>query len=273
MVVLVTGAKGFVGSRLVNFLKKKGYEVLSFEGDMTKQEDIQNFSANRKIEAVIHLAAVINAKKRVIFQKVNVEGTKRIIDLSRRLGAGRLIFLSSIRILSAARDTYIDSKREAEKIVVNSGLPYIILRPSMVYGPGDKKNIGFLLKLAKIMPMMPVFNFRMQPVFIDDLVKVISACLSVSASQTINIVGPEIITFADLLAHLKLLGFKFYKLNAPCFFSFLIKIFSFLPFFPLPRWQVKTLLADEIFEEHQWRELFKIKETPFIEGLSKTLML
>lgn len=273
MAVLITGGTGFIGSHLISFLRKRGEEVILFQGDISKIEDVENFQPVQKVEALIHLAAVVNQKDKSIFGKVNVEGTKNIIELGRRLQVGRLIFLSSIRVLSSSGDPYVDSKKEAEKIVVNSGLPYLILRPSMVYGPGDKKNIGFLLKLAKIMPMMPVLNFRMQPIFIDDLIKVIFACLGVSTNQTINIVGPEIITFTDLLAHLKVLGFKFYKLNAPRFFSFLIKIFSFLPFFPLPRWQVKTLLADEIFEEHQWRELFKIKETPFIEGLSKTLRL
>lgn len=272
MAILITGARGFIGSCLVSFLAKKGCEIVDFLGDITKLEDTQNFTTNKKIEVVIHLAAVISNKDRRIFQRVNIEGARNIIEMSKRLEAGRLIFLSSIRVLSNSNDPYIDSKREAEQLVINSGLPYIILRPSMIYGPGDNKNIGFLLKLARIMLIIPVLNFRIQPIFIDDLTKAICACLNLSANQIINMVGPEIISFETILKYLKDFGYKFWKINAPAFFSGLIRVISFLPFFPLTSWQIKTLLSNEVYKGDDWQKLLNVAATPFAKGLEATLV-
>lgn len=273
MAILITGATGFVGSRLVPFLSEKGYEIVEFSGDIARREDTRNFTTNKKIEAVIHLAAVINAKKRDIFQVVNAEGTKNIINLSCRLRAGRLVFLSSIRILSASRDPYIDSKKEAEKAVLNSGLPYIILRPSMVYGPGDKKNISFLLKYAKIMPMAPVLNFRMQLIFLEDLIRIIEAALHCPANTTLNIVGPEILSFKEILRIIKKQSKKkFLIINCPRFFNWLLRALACLPFFPLPRWQIQTLLSDEVYQGDDWQKLLGLEATPFVEGLRRTLI-
>lgn len=273
MAILITGGTGFIGSHLVSFLQKKGEKVILFQGDISKIENVENFHPVQKVEALIHLAAAVNSKDKSVFWKVNVGGTKNIVNLGRRLRVERLIFLSSIRVLSSSSDPYIDSKKEAEKIVVNSGLPYVILRPGMIYGPGDKKNIGFLLKLANIMPVMSVFNFRMQPLFIDDLIQAIYACLNASISQTIDVVGSEILSFKEILLIFKKQNKKnFLLINCPRFFSWLLRALASLPFFPLPRWQVKTMLTDEIYVGDDWQKLLNVAATPFAKGLEATLV-
>lgn len=272
MAILVTGGTGFIGSRLAEQLKKNGNEVVLFSGDISKKEDTRGFRGDEKVDVLIHLAAVISHKNKKILEGVNINGTNNVIEMGRRLGIKRLIFLSSIRVLSKSNDPYIDSKRAAEECVVNSGLPYIILRPSMVYGPGDNKNIGFLVKLAKILPIMPVLNFRLQPIFIDDLIKAICACLNLPVNQIINIVGPEVISFEIILNYLKEFGYKFWKINAPAFFSGLIRAISFLPFFPVTSWQTKTLLSDEVYKGDDWQKLLNINTTPFVEGLKSILI-
>lgn len=92
MAILITGARGFIGSHLVPFLKEKGYEIILFNGDVSNKKDIENFKVNGEIETVVHLAAVLDKKEKQIFNKVNVLGTKNIVDLCRRINAGRLIF-------------------------------------------------------------------------------------------------------------------------------------------------------------------------------------
>lgn len=272
MAILITGGKGFVGSALVSFLKENGQEVILFEGDISNREEVLKFKSDRYIKAIIHLAGVLNKKNREAFRRINVEGTKNIVDLGKKIGVGRLIFISSLRVLSSFSDPYIDSKRKAEKIVVNSDLPYIILRPSMIYGPGNDKNIGFFIRVAKFMPIMPLLNFKMQPVFIDDIIKIISACLNYQSGTILDIAGPETITFADLLRNLKSLNYKFYIVNLPSFFSFAVKLFSFLPFFPLMPWQAKRLLSNEVFNGLSWSKSFNTKPTLFSEGILRTIV-
>jgi len=270
MSILITGAQGFVGSRLVSFLKEAGFDVISFDSDICDRQAVLNYPGDKKIDTVIHLAGVLSSRDRSLFQKINVDGTKNVVDLCKKLNVDRLIFMSSLRVLSAQKnDPYVNSKKEAENSVINPGVPYIILRPSIIYGPGDNKNISFLLRLIKTLPMAPVFNFRLQPIFVDDAVCAIVKCLDLPPNQTINMAGRETISYADLLDFLKSKGYKIHTLNTPKLFNFLLKAFSYLPFSPVPHWQIKTLLADEIFEEYGWLELFKLKPTSLAEGLTK----
>lgn len=264
MVILITGHNGFIGSHLIPYLKSLGHQIVLFVGDVSDKKSIDNFQCKEKIDFIIHLAAVVNKKNKKVFEKVNVEGTRNIIEFCRQLNVKKFIFLSSIKVLSISKDPYTSSKRSAEKIVINSGLPYVIIRPSMIYGPRDNKNIGFLLKIAKFLPIMPLFDFKMQPVFIGDLIKIIYKCLEELDNKIFNIVGSETITFLDLLLGLKSSKkYKFFIIRMPRLFNFLIKIFSFLPFFPIPHWQVKGLLDNEVLNGCDWQKLFNIKATPF----------
>ncbi len=272
MAVLITGAKGFVGSRLVFFLEEAGFDLVYFNGDIADRQAVLSWSSDKKIEAVIHLAAIMGGRDRSLFKKINIDGTGNLIELCKKIKAERLIFMSSLRVLSSEKDDpYVNSKKEAENLVVNSGVPYVILRPSMIYGPGDKKNIGFLLKIVRILPIVPVFNFRMQPLFVDDVAKVITACLNAAPNQIINLAGQEIISYAGLLELLQAKGYKIRAIKAPRLFNFLFRVFSYLPFSPMPNWQVKTLLADEIFEASQWPELLNVKWTSLDEGMIKII--
>ena len=270
MAILITGGRGFIGSRTITLLKENGYDAVCFEGDIANRNQVLSFQPEKEIETVIHLASVINKKNIEAFKKVNVEGTQNIVDFCRKNRVKRLVFLSSLKVLSRLGNPYIDSKREAEKIIFNSEIPYIILRPSMVYGPRDNKNIGFLLKLAKILPIMPGLKFRMQLLFVDDLAKIIMGSLSLPPNQIVNIAGRSV-SYMNLLEMLKGLGYKFSIINWPNFFNSILKIACGLGFSRIPAWQIDSLLADEIFEEYGWREIFNIKETPFEEGISKVL--
>lgn len=271
MAILITGAKGFVGSALSDFLKRTGREIVLLEADIADKKEVLDFKYDGPIETIVHLAGVIGGKNNDAFKRVNIEGTKNITELGRKLQVKKIVFISSLRVLSSLSDPYIDSKREAEKIVVSSGLPYVVLRPSIIYGPGDNKNFAFLLRLIRILPLVPIFNFRMQPIFVDDIVFAIAKCLDLPASQTIDLAGTEIVSYRDLVLLLKARGYKIRTINMPRLFGALLKFFSWLPFSPMTSWQVKTLLSDEIFIRSQSWSLLEIKTTPFSEGLDKLL--
>lgn len=267
MKVLITGAKGFLGKHVVARLIRAGHETICFKGDIGDAD----LELPLDVDAIVHLAAVVGNKNRRLFKRVNVMGTRYIIERAKADGVKKIIFISSLRVLSKEKNLYIESKRQGEKIVVNSSLPYIILRPSLLYGPGDKKNIVFLAGLAKKMRLAPVFKFRMQPIFVDDMAEMIYQSFDLVPDKIINIAGSQIISHVDFLLALKGLGYKFAILNWPRFFSGLLKLISFLPFLLISRQQIKTLLADEIYPEYGWQKIFKITEKPFKEGLAETL--
>jgi len=270
MTILITGGSGFIGSKLVTFLKNQGQEVIVFQGDITEPDSFNRYQGSR-VEAVIHLAGKTSGRPTSDFFRINSQGANNVTEFCHRQEVGRLIFFSSIKVLSKLNNPYIVSKRKAEEIIAGSGVPYVIIRPSLVYGPGDSKNIGRLINLAGKLPVLPVSNIKFQPVYLDDLLEAVLGCLKIAPNRVVNLAGLETIAVVDILRILKGQGFKARPLVLPKIFNRLIWLLALLPFSPLPAWQVKSLLDSEEFTGDDWPIIFNIKPTFFKEGLIKTL--
>ncbi|MCX5708530.1 MAG: NAD(P)-dependent oxidoreductase [Candidatus Omnitrophica bacterium] len=181
MKVLVTGATGFIGGNIVEDLVKEGHEVFALVrktssmdhlaslgvkfvfGDITDKDSL--YAITGKFDAVFHCAAYVGDKNWKKLKSVNIGGTESVCKLALRLSVERLIYLSSVAVVSghfqvpltedlsySATNLYGESKIEAERIVWDfrrKGLPSAILRPSMVYGENEPhllKSILFLIK-------------------------------------------------------------------------------------------------------------------------------
>ncbi len=181
MKVLVTGATGFIGRNIVEALRADGEEVFALVRETSKIDflrqlgvkfiygDITDMSSlgliNGKFDAVFHCAASVQDQDWKKLFLVNITGTENICKLCLRLEARRLVYLSSIAVVSghfqipvtedlpySATNLYGKSKIEAEKIVWDyrgQGLPSVILRPPMVYGELEPHLLKFILFLIK----------------------------------------------------------------------------------------------------------------------------
>jgi nucleoside-diphosphate-sugar epimerase len=169
MRVLVTGASGFIGGVLCRRLLEQGHEVTALVrrpgsappgtdaaiGDLGSSGALREALAGARPECVVHLAAEIasqRSERRV--REVNVDGTGRLLEACLELAGSdpacgpRLVFSSTVvtgqadgALLSEDRPLpvstpYGRSKQEGERMVLGSGLPAVVLRPSHVYGPG-----------------------------------------------------------------------------------------------------------------------------------------
>jgi nucleoside-diphosphate-sugar epimerase len=184
MKVLVTGASGFVGRATCDELGRRGHEVVALVRragseppgtkaqicDLTDAASLQEAVPSQHADAVIHLAAEIASQRdaRKVWE-VNVEGTRRLLEacLSDVLSDGeadrapRFVLASTVVTGDAhgellepdkplpVETPYGESKQEAEKLVRESGLEAVIVRPSHVYGPGGWYAEEFVKRLRQ----------------------------------------------------------------------------------------------------------------------------
>jgi NADH dehydrogenase len=219
--VFVTGASGFLGSRLVPLLVRNGRRVVclgrnapssAIRGSEFIKGDLSDTASYRgalaKCGSVIHLAAVTGKKAPAEYFRVNRDGTAALVTEAGKAGARRFLFVSTIaaKFREVSRYYYAQSKQQAEEIVAASGLDWTIIRPTMIFGDGSPVLDG-LRRLAAL-PVVPVFGSGralVQPVFVDDLSAALAAVLDdpASSGRTIEIGGPEVLTMEELLLRVR----------------------------------------------------------------------
>lgn len=185
--ILVTGATGFIGRNLVDELSKSSGTIFCLirkTSDTSKLPakvrliyaditDLKSLSTiDEEIDIIFHCAAYVDDNDREKLFKVNVEGTENVCKLALRLGVKRMVYTSSVAVVSgntelpleedlpySATNVYGESKIEAEKIAMTyrkAGLKMVIIRPPMVYGedePHMMKKLVFLIK-HRLMPLL-----------------------------------------------------------------------------------------------------------------------
>lgn len=223
----VTGATGYVGRRLVHamaaagtgvvVLVRKGatipaelqataFDVESVEGDLLVPSTYEKALA--RCSHVVHLAATTGKARPAVHERTNAEGTRTLADAARRAGVRGFLHVSTIAV--KFRDQrhypYARSKVRAEEIVRAAGLPFTIVRPTIVVGPGSPVVAG-MARLAGL-PLVPVFGpgtARVQPISVDDLVADIAEIVASDRfrGETIELGGPEVVTIEELLRRIR----------------------------------------------------------------------
>ena len=241
--VLITGATGFIGNHLVQELNKpelrRKYNVVCF----VRKPIIYNFilgsledkdslhKATKNIDRVVHLASETRSSDKELNYKINTIGTKNLIEACKKNKVKMLIFSGTVNADFKKKGVYGETKRQAENIVKNSGLGYIILKFNMVYGQGDN-NLTKTIKLVKKLPIIPIIGDgkkRLQPVYVKDVVYAIIKCLEHKQlnNKIYNIAGPKAITFnkyIDIISNT--LNIKKIKMHIPVFFVRLLLFFT-----------------------------------------------
>ena len=236
--ILVTGSSGFVGSSVVSALAEDGHYVRAASRrpyksvnecrvdwvqlpDLRNEVDWNPFVAD--MDFVIHLAA--NAHRDLSdtdeYLAVNLSATMNLAHACRRQMVKRLIFASSIgaqtgpianHIVTEADEprpmtAYDRAKLAAEEAIKYSAVPYTILRPVVVYGPGAKANIASLMRISAFPLPLPLGAFKNQRslLAIDNLVQAVRFCIASpeTTNQTYIVCDREPISLADMFATLR----------------------------------------------------------------------
>lgn len=208
-VVGVTGASGYLGSRICGVLEREGWRVVRLvrtpaAGDRTARRlDLQApipTEALASIDVLIHTAYDFSLTKREDIWRVNVEGSRRLLAAARATGVPRLIVLSTMSAYEGTRQLYGQAKLAIEAETLAAG--GCVIRPGLVYGQGAAGMAGALLKATRL-PVVPLIagSARQFPVHIDDLLAAISALASTPdpPGAPVGVANPQAVTFKVLL--------------------------------------------------------------------------
>ncbi|MGC9451059.1 MAG: NAD-dependent epimerase/dehydratase family protein [Oceanipulchritudo sp.] len=228
--VLVTGATGFLGRRLCERLRSEGVRVVALgrragAGPWEEFLEVDLASAApessqlKGVSTIYHLACKAHAvpewaNEADNYRPVVVEGTRRMLDSAREAGIPRFIHMSSVKAMGEGnppglplhpmdeawphtpQSPYGMAKAEAEKLVLESGLPHaVVLRPVMVYGPGGKGNLPQMVEAVRRgrFPPIPDNGNRRSMIHVDDLVEfsIRAAIYPIGAGKVYILAGPQ----------------------------------------------------------------------------------
>lgn len=225
--LFITGGRGYVGSALLRRVAPGRSErgqldrvvcLVRAPGELAERDDVSCVvgdllepdsyrEAMEGCDTVLHLAAVTGKARPALYERVNSQGTRVLVEACREAGVRDLLSVSTIaaKFRDQTRYFYAHSKKNAEEIVAQSGLGFAIVRPAIVMGPGAPVLEG-LARLAGA-PVTPVFgdgHTQVQPVWVEDLVDCLLAIILEGRfrGEVIEIGGPDVISIEELLVRI-----------------------------------------------------------------------
>jgi len=296
--ILVSGGTGFIGSAVVKELLRRGEPVAVLGRDAEKIRrrlgtDVEPRVGDVRAPASLHAAmqgvdVVINAvqfpgspienrRKGWTFEDVDLKGTRNQVDAARTAGVRRFVYASGVGAARDAEKHWFRYKWEAEQYVQKSGLEWVIVRPTWVYGPEDV-SLNRFLGFAKLLPFVPIFGDgkqEMQPVFIDDVARVLAdaALRPGAANQLFELGGPEVMTMNDVVkTALEVSGKRRPILHQPAFIGKAIgTVTAILPSPPLSADAIDFITAPAIADNRHLQDVLHPSLTPLRQGLATYL--
>lgn len=215
--ILITGASGFVGSNIRRELAGRplrllvrnanevpgsfGDDVEVVEGDLTNPASLTGKFDG--CEAVIHLVAIISEGGGQTFDGVIRQGTVNAVNEAQRAGVSRFLDMSALGTRNDKAFPYFEAKYQAEQAVKESGIPWTIFRPSVIFGPGDEfiNTLANLVKKAPILPVVGDGKSKFQPVHVTEVATAFRVALDdpSTAYHTYDLGGPDILTYEGMM--------------------------------------------------------------------------
>ncbi len=214
--VFLAGGTGFVGTAVqkalayhpLTLLVRKGDlgprnpNATYVTGDVTDPESLAGTMAG--CSTVIHLVAIIEEDGDATFDRVIRQGTANVVAEARRAGVEHVILMSALGVRDDPRYRYFLAKYRAEEAVKQSGLPWTIFRPSIVFGPGDGfiNQLADLVRIAPVVPIAGDGQSLFQPVSVQEVAAAFAWAVDhpESIGQTYDLGGPDILTYDEVIA-------------------------------------------------------------------------
>lgn len=296
--IVIPGAAGLVGQNLIIQLKEQGYnniiaidkyaenlavlktlhpDITILDADVSENGSWEDSLAGAA--TVIMLQAQIGSKYSNDFVRNNIQSADYVLQAAKKHHVPYLVHISSSVVESVADDDYTNTKKEQEKLVIESGLPHCVLRPTLMFGWFDRKHLGWLSRFMQKIPVFPIpgsGHYMRQPLYVRDFCNIIIAAMEKQPQNEIfNITGKEKVDYVDIIRQIKnTIGSKTWIVHIPVFFfAFLLKLYALFddnP--PFTADQLKALTAHDEFELISWWDIFEVESTPFKQAVDETFL-
>ncbi len=218
MTEIVTGAFGYIGRAITARLLELGRPVRTITTHPDKPNpfgsDVEaaqlEFDRPERLQAALQGGHTLYNTYWVRFEygettfREAVTRTAILFACARRAGIGKIVHISVTHASVDSRLPYYRGKAMQELALAGCGVPYAIVRPTLVFGPGDilVNNMAWLLRTFPVFPIFGSGTYRLQPVYLGDLARIAVEAAEQPSPWTIDAAGPEIFTFEALIAQL-----------------------------------------------------------------------
>ena len=294
--IILPGGAGLIGQNLVARLKAKGYtNIIVLDKHRANLSILRQLQPGIEVEyadlaqagtwkrhfidaeVVVMLQAQIGGNDSQKFIRNNIDSTRLILDEMKKNSVPYLVHISSSVVESIADDFYTNTKKEQEKMVLESGITGVVLRPTLMFGWFDRKHLGWLSRLMQKVPIFPIpghGRYMRQPLYAGDFCNIIISCIEHRLKGDIyNISGLEYVEYIDIIREIKeAIHSKSIITKIPyhLFFALLWiwSLFDSNP--PFTTQQLSALVQNEEFEVIDWPNIFNISSTPFDKAIDET---
>lgn len=223
--IAITGISGYIGFHLAYFLREKQKKCVGLIKKQTAQADIealndasiaytlvdffdeQNmYDALEGVTEIVHLIGSIYQPKQMSMESLHKDITGVLVKAAQRRGIKRIVYVSALGSSLQAHSMYHKTKAQAEEQIKASGIPYVILRPSLIFGKQyGRRNSKLIARMADTIsngPVIPLIGSgrnTLQPVHVMELAEAIDSALTMKPNdKTIEVGGPDIMTFEQI---------------------------------------------------------------------------
>ncbi len=293
--IVITGAAGLVGQNLIPRLENRNLgELVAIDKHPTNTETLRRLHPNLRVihadlavpgpwqEEFVGCTHLMNGHAQIggiypaEFVRNNITATERVLEVAVRNNVSYVVNISSSVVNSMAVDDYTETKKAQEKLVLDSGIKQVVLRPTLMFGWFDRKHVGWLARFMQRTPLFPIpgiGRYLRQPLYAGDFCDVIASSLEHEITGSYNITGQQRIDYIDLIRAVKqATGAKTNIVRIPYrLFWLLLKtyaVFNKNPAFTAR--QLEALITPDVFEVIDWPGIFAVRSTPLQEALDTT---
>lgn len=204
--ILIAGATGYTGRFVVEALRTAGHDLRCLVRPGSDVAHLKKPGIDLVLADLTQPMGLSDALQGIdaLVSVAHIRYAQTLVSACARTRVSRVVFFSSTWRFSKVKTQEVTAVADGERAVRTSDIPYTLLRPTMIYGPGDDRNISRLRAIVRRWPIMPVFGSGerlVQPVYVADVAQAVVSALACpeAIGKAYELAGPAPMPYADMI--------------------------------------------------------------------------